>query len=247
MRVLTEQYLFIVDEKGDPGLAHGASSNFVLGGYVVKESELPKVEDVWRQFKTETCGIPDAELKSEHFFASRSKHNPLLIRSRETRRATAMKGLELIYDIPSVAPLAYCVFKARASKELIVETQGGKQRIDTDTIWVAPFGLFAVFLKHRRASGQVLWDEVSGEQEHGKKNAEWQALKHAKGTRPELQRIANEILFLDSKANEAIQVADFLCGVLWRAMVGDEVYLSRFLSKYNARTRGDGLGIIIIE
>ncbi len=65
--------------------------------------------------------------------------------------------------------------------------------------------------------------------------------------RPELQQVADKIMFLNSKENEPIQVADFLCGVLWQAMDGDEVYLSRFLGKYDARERRDGLGIMIIE
>ena len=135
------RYLFIADEKGDPGLAPGASSNMVFGGYVVVESELSKVVRVWQEFKTDTCGTSDVELKSEHFFASRSRHNPLSVRNPEKRRAMARKGFELIYSNRSVAPLAYCVFKNRASKALIVESKNGNPKIDADTIWVSPFGL----------------------------------------------------------------------------------------------------------
>lgn len=241
------RYLFIADEKGDPGLALGASDNLVFGGYVVVESELSRVVNVWQEFKTDTCGTSDVELKSEHFFASRSKHNPLSERNREKRRALAMKGFELIYSNQFVAPLAYCVFKNRASGALIVKSKSGNSKIDVDTIWVSPFGLFALFLTHKGATGQVWWDGVSGRQEEDKKNSDWQKLKRAPGTKKEIQAIDDEILFLDSKESEAIQVADFLCGVLWQAMKGDEVFLAQFLEKYSMQTRRDGLGFVIIE
>jgi len=247
MRGTAKRYLFIADEKGDPGLGPGASNNLVFGGYVVAEDELSRVEKAWRQFKADICGTPDVELKSEHFFASRSKHNPLLDRNRRRRRVMAMEGFQLIYDNPSVAPLAYCVFKHRASRALIVEGRSGNPKIDVDTIWVGPFGLFAVFLTNKCATGQVWWDNVSGEQERVEKNLEWQRLKYVSGAKHGLRAIDDEILFFDSQENEAVQVADFLCGVLWQAMDGDEVFLARFLNKYSARIRRDGLGIIIIE
>jgi len=240
------RYIFVVDEKGDPGLALGASKNLVIGGFVVAQNKLPKVESTWRDFKEKTCGTSEVELKSEHFFASRSKNNPLLFKSRKKRRKLAMEGFEQIYDHSSVAPLACCIFKERASNALIVPTGGNRKRIDDNTIWVAPFGLFAVFVSNKRATGQVWWDEVSGVQEAEKKNMEWQNLKRMSG-RPKLMNIDDEILFLNSHENDAIQIADLLCGVLWQAMKGDEIYLARFLEKYDAKSRGDGLGILILE
>lgn len=244
---MENRYLFIADEKGDPGLVSGASNNLVFGGFVVAEIELSKVIEVWQDFKREICGTQDVELKSEHFFASRSKNNPISVRSPEKRRELAMKGFERIFSIQSVAPLAYCVFKDRSSIALKVESNKGNQKIDADVIWVTPFGLFAVFLKHRQATGQVWWDGVSSRKEQEKKNADWQQLKRASKAGSEIQAIDDEILFLDSKESEAIQIADFLCGVLWQAMKGDEVFILRFLDKYRARTRRDGLRIVIIE
>ncbi len=242
-----KRYLFITDEKGDPGLASGASDNLVFGGYVVDESELSNVIRVWRKFKADVCETSDVELKSEHFFASRSKHNPLSERNREKRRDIAMKGFELIYSNRSVAPLSYCVFKNRASDALKVESKNKNYKIDADTIWVAPFVLFGLFLTNKRATGQVWWDGVSGQKEEDKKNSAWQKLKCNPLARKEIQAIDGEILFLDSKESEAIQVADFLCGVLWQAMKGDEIFLARFLEKYDPRTRRDGLGIVLLE
>ncbi len=228
-------------------MAPGASDNLVFGGYVVIEAELPKVVESWQKFKTDTCGTSNVELKSEHFFASRSRQNPLVVRNPEKRRQMAMEGFEIIYSIPSIAPLAYCVFKERASSSLIIESKKGNPKIDADTIWVAPFGSFSLFLAKKHATGQVWWDGVSGQQEQDKKNRDWQKLKRTPGGRKEIQTIDDEILFLDSKENEAIQVADFLCGVLWQAMQGDESFLAHFQDKYSAQKRRDGLGIIIIE
>ncbi len=108
--------------------------------------------------KSEHGGTPDVELKSEHFFASRSKNNPLLVRNREKRRVIALEGMKRIYDNTSVAPLACCVFKDRASETLIIETKSDKRKIDYDTIWIAPIGLFAIFLANKSTIGQVLWD-----------------------------------------------------------------------------------------
>lgn len=245
--IKTKRYLFIADEKGDPGMVTGASDNLVFGGYVVIESELPNVVKLWRRFKADTCGTSDVELKSEHFFASRSRHNPLVVRNPQKRRKMALEGFELIYNTHSVEPLAYCVFKDRASGPLIIESKKGNPKIDADTIWVAPFGLFALFLTKKHATGQVWWDGVSGQQEQEKKNLEWQKLKRTPGARREIQTIDDKILFLDSKKSEAIQVADFLCGILWQAMGRDKAFLTRFQDKYSMRKRHDGLGIIIIE
>ncbi len=228
-------------------MAPGASDNLVFGGFVVAVSELPDVVEMWRGFKVDTCGTPDAELKSEHFFASRSRHSPLVVQNREERRKMAMEGFELIYSNRSVAPLAYCVFKDRASAALTVKSKKGNPKIDADIIWVAPLVLFGLFLTRKHATGQVWWDCVSGQQEQEKKNLEWQKLKHAPEALREIQAIDDEILFLDSEKNEAIQVADFLCGILWQAMSEDEVFLARFQDKYSARRRHDGLGIVIIE
>ena len=247
VKISQSRYLFIVDEKGDPGLAKGSSNKYVFGGYVVPEHELADVVSVWRQFKADVCGTPDVELKSEHFFASRSKKNPLIIRNRDRRREMAMRGFEQIFDIPTVAPLSYYVFKERASSDLIVESKRGSQKIDAEKIWVTPFALFALFLSNKHATGQVWWDDVSGEQEREKKNSEWRTLKTLQGAPPEIQSIDDEVLFLDSRENEAIQVADFLCRVLWQAMDGDEIYLARFIDKYDHKVRRDGLGIISIE
>jgi hypothetical protein len=117
---MVNRYLFIADEKGDPGLVSGASNNLIFGGFVVAEIELPKVIEIWQEFKREICGTQDVELKSEHFFASRSKNNPISVRSPEKRRELAMNGFEHILSIPSVAPLSYCVFKNRTSDALKV-------------------------------------------------------------------------------------------------------------------------------
>lgn len=207
---------------------------------------MSKVVEAWQGFKKDTCGTSTVELKSEHFFASRSKRNPLLVRNPEKRRKMAMEGFELIFSNRSVAPLAYCVFKERASKTLIVESKKGNPKIDADVIWVTPFALFGLFLTKKGATGQVWWDGVSGQREQEQKNSEWQNLKRANNARREIQTIDDTILFLDSKESEAIQVADFLCGVLWQAMSGDEVFLAQFQDKYDAQRRRDGLGIVII-
>jgi hypothetical protein len=241
------RYYFIADEKGDPGLVPGASRNLIFGGFVVAESELPQVIKVWNDFKSNTCGTCKVELKSEHFFASRSKNNPIIVRSPEKRREIAMNGFECIFSINSVAPLAYCLFKDQASKALIVESSRGNPKIDADVFWIAPFGLFALFLAHKQATGQVWWDGVSGQVEQEKKNFDWQQLKHASKLGSEIRMIDDEILFLESRESEAIQIADFLCGVLWQAMKGDEIFISPFLDKYSAQKRRDGLGILILE
>jgi hypothetical protein len=47
--------------------------------------------------------------------------------------------------------------------------------------------------------------------------------------------------------NEAVQVADFVCGVIWQAAVGDEAFLARLLDEYGPSASRQGLGIIHLE
>jgi hypothetical protein len=62
-----------------------------------------------------------------------------------------------------------------------------------------------------------------------------------------LLAIDEKIEFLGSKENEAVQVADFVCGVIWQAAEGDEAFLARLLDKYGLNATRQGLGILHIE
>lgn len=61
-----------------------------------------------------------------------------------------------------------------------------------------------------------------------------------------LLAIDEDIRFLDSEGSEAVQIADFLCGVIWQAAEGDEAYLARLIDKYGPNASRYGLGILHI-
>lgn len=62
-----------------------------------------------------------------------------------------------------------------------------------------------------------------------------------------LLTIDEQIEFLDSKENEVVQIADFVCGVIWQAAQGNEAFLARLVDKYGPNATRQGLGILHIE
>lgn len=253
------RYIFAVDETGTPGMAPGTSNSFVFGGYVARERDLSRVTTTWRRIKQEMCGTSEVELKWKHFFVDADDPQigcPLLAKDPLARRTLAAQALDHLFHRAPIIPCVAVSRKDRASDALIVQSRKGKDKLDEEVIWVAPLGSFALFLDIRQARGKVWFDRLGSKKQEERWQADWSEQlqmvrdgKHPPQFEDNLRKllvIDERIEFLDSEEHEPIQVADFVCGVIWQAAEGDEAFLARLLDKYGPNATRQGLGILHI-
>lgn len=241
-------------------MAPGTSNSFVFGGYVVHERDLSRVTEAWRSIKSEMCGSAEVELKWKHFFVDANDPQigcPLLVKNSLARRHLAALGLDYLFHNAPVLPVVAVSRKDRATNLFIVQSRKGKGKIDDDLMWLGPVGLFAVFLDARQVRGRLWFDRLGSETHEERRQAAWseqlrivRASEYSPQFEDNLRKllaIDEKIEFLGSKENEAVQVADFVCGVIWQAAEGDEAFLARLLDKYGLNATRQGLGILHIE
>lgn len=257
---MARRYILVADEIGTPGMAPGTSNSFVSGGYVVHERHVGRAVQAWRRIKHQMCGDADVELKWKHFFVDADDDKigcPLLEKNPLARRLLAESALDQLFQQSPSIPLVAVSRKDRASDAFIVESKKGKPKIDHDLMWVGPVGLFAVFLHARRARGKLWFDQLGSEKHEARWQAAWSEqlrLVRESESPPDfadnlqkLLAINEKIEFFDSKKSEAVQVADYVCGVIWQAAEGDEAYLARLLDEYGPNASRQGMGILQVE
>jgi len=162
----------------------------------------------------------------------------------------------LFHDAPLI-PVVAVSRKDRATPDFVVQSRKDKDKIDDDLMWLGPVALFAVFLNARKAKGRLWFDRLGSEKQEDRRQASWsKQLQMARlGEHPpqfennfrKLLAIDEKSEFFDSKSNEAVQIADFVCGVIWQAAEGDEAFLARLVDKYGQNAARQGLGILHIE
>ena len=254
------RYILVADEMGTPGMSPGTSNSFVFGGYVVHERDLPRAIKAWRRIKSEMCGSTEVELKWKHFFVDADDPKidcPLLVKNPVARRNLAALGLDYLFHDAPLIPVVAVSRKNRATSHFIVQSRKGKDKIDDDLMWLGPVALFAMFLNARKGRGRLCFDGLGSEKQEERRQTSWsKQLQMARsGEHPpqfesnfrKILAIDDRIEFLDSKSNEAVQIADFVCGVIWQAAQGDEAFLARLVDKYGPNATRQGLGILHIE
>jgi len=253
-----DRYLFVADEMGSPGISPSTSNTFVFGGVVFKESDLGKVIDAWRRIEIEMCGCENVELKWKHFFVD--EHDPkftipLKVKNQTGRRQLAALALKYLFHHAPLLPLIALARKDKATNAFKVKSKKGKDKIDYDTMWLGPIGMFASFLTLKAAKGRMCFDKLNKKQEeerqawwsrHLNKIEEGEYSDKILKSFQKLLTIDEEINFLDSEKNEIIQVAEFVSGVIWRAGEGDESFLVEFENEYGQKAESVGLGILHI-
>lgn len=250
-------YIFVADEMGTPGMAPGTSNSFVFGGYVISENDLPQAADVWRNIKSDLCKDAEIELKWKHFFVEVDHPHieiPLSTKDPDARRRLVLSVLDLVFESAPLIPVMAVTRKDRATDLFVVQSTSGKDKIDDDLVWFGTVAQFALFLDTRQATGELWFDRLGSEKHEKRRQEAWSEqlrMVRARELPPEsldnlarLLRIEEDIAFLDSKASEAVQIADFLCGVIWQAAEGDEAYLARLIDRYGPNASRHGLGIL---
>jgi len=253
---MTKKYLFIADEMGTPGISAHTSNTFVFGGFVIEENEIEKGINIWRTIKRTVCDHEKAELKWKHFFVDENDSRfkiPLKIKSKKGRRQLAAFTLKCLFQQTPLKPLIAICRKDRATKAFIVKSRKGKDKIDYDVMWVGPIGMFSTFLALMGGKGELVFDKLSRNQERDRQDF-WSGTlqkvlnrEFPKGIQKNFQRllaIDEKIRFLDSEQNELIQIAEFVCGVIWNAGEGDEAFLAEVQENYGRDAEHVGLGIL---
>lgn len=251
------RYIFVADEMGTPGMSPGTSNTFVFGGYVVHRRDLPRAISAWHKIKLEMCGSSEVELKWKHFFIAADDPDidcPLLVENPRARRNMAALALDFLFHSTALIPAIAVSRKDRATDDLIAQSRKGKDKIDDELIWLGPVAQFALFLNLHQAKGELWLDRLGSEKQEAHRQSSWseQLRMVREGEIPSpvgdslrrLLAIKEEIKFLDSAKNDVVQIADFLCGVIWQAAEGDEAYLARLVDKYGPNATRQGLGIL---
>lgn len=259
MAAANKRYILVADEMGTPGMAYGTSNTYVFGGYVVAEDQLDQAVCAWRQIKQELCGDAGAELKWKHFFVDKDDPHiptPLQDRDAKGRRRQAAGALDILFGQASIRPAMLIVRKDRATKDLIAKSRKGKDKIDDDLIWLAPLAQFGLFLHLHQARGKLWCDSLGSKRQEQRRRAMWSEQLRmvrdrempdtALANLQKLLAIDERVEFFDSCDNEAVQIADYVCGVIWAAGEGDESYLRRFIDQYGQSASREGLGIVHI-
>lgn len=241
-------------------MAPGTSNTFVFGGYVVHKRDLAKTIEIWRGIKTEVCGSAEVELKWKHFFAVADDPHittPLLVKSPRGRRQLAASGLDRLFQNTPIIPAIAVARKDRATDALVVQSKTGKDKLDDELMWVSPIAQFALFLSLHKARGKLWFDRLGSEKQEARRQAAWseqlQMIRDGKcpsgmvGNLHKLLAVDEQIAFLDSETNEAVQIADFVCGVIWQAAEGDESFLARLVHKYGPNATRQGLGLVHVR
>jgi hypothetical protein len=232
-------YILACDEHGTTRWPSPVKT-WTLGGLVVDSRRQRKLASAWSTVKVNLCGTDLCELKWAHFFPGphqQRSSNPLKARDPEEWRRQATWALGRLLRVSSVEPFATYVRKDRASATVFRITPDGRQVLQTDIFWVGVLGQFATFLQQRRAKGEVWFDQLGSRKEEARWQASWDHMRDGEWPLPEehraaLRRISPELLFLDSRVEPLVQVADFISGIVRAASEGDEEFILRYLHRY---------------
>jgi hypothetical protein len=253
------QYIFVADESGNPGINSRTSNTYVFGGYVLPEGQIDVLTALWKRAKFALCDTENVELKWKHFFANSSQQhqraNPIKLDNPEACRLVAVWILQAFFSQTSILPAIAVSRKDRASKFLRVSTKRGASKLDDDLIWLGPVAQFAAFLNKNKSTGRLIFDSLNQKQQI-KRQLQWsEQLQKIKGGQVaqgvqsnfrKLLLISENIEFQDSRTSDLVQIADFVCGVIWNAGQGDEAHLSVFYEEFGRRAEREGLGLVHI-
>lgn len=235
----SKHYILACDERGTTRWP-SPTNTWALGGLIFQQSERKKLVSIWNRIKVELCREENVELKWSHFFPGQHQErmdNPLIEDDPEKWRTQAVWALEELFNNTQALPLTTYVRKSEASGDAFLTTQDGRKVLDIGVIWVGILGQFALFLKDKRSTGEIWFDNLGSEKEQTRKQKEWSRLRDGEWpVNPEnqllLKPIASEFSFFDSKTEPIVQIADFISGVTFAASEGDDIFLIKTLSKY---------------
>lgn len=234
-------FLLVCDERGTKSWS-SKRRTFTFGGFASAETNRQNLIDTWGDIKYQLCGSRDVELKWSHFFPGHhqvTSGNPL----RETDFAKwsdlALWSLDTLFDRADIFPITTVIRKDRIQPDDISErTRKGASILDLGMVMPVLLGQFAQYLEeHNGTVGEIWCDRLGSQHEEACLQDHLAALiANVAQLEPDkqrlIERVSTTIHFLDSKEEPLIQMADFVSGVIWAAVEGDEQYLIHRLMDY---------------
>lgn len=248
------KYLLICDERGTKSIK-STRRTFTIGGFALPEKEQANVIGVWKDIKHKLCGQREVELKWSHFFVGhhqKNGDNPLLNQDSSMWRQDAMWALDQLFTKANVFPITTIVRKDRVDEGLLELTGRGKKVIAIHLVLSVLLGQFALYLReHDGKYGEIWCDNLSSQQEQDKlKTAFASTFNSLENLLPPLrsyvEAINPNLSFFDSLQKPIIQVADFVSGVIWASVEGDNWFFRKHLEEY-APGRKRTYGIVFLE
>ncbi len=246
-------YIFAVDERGVTRWP-SRTNTYAIGGFVVQREKLQEAIVAWLDIKYELCGDRNCELKWSHFFDGphqRRTVNPLSAKSPDLWREQAEWALQELFSAAHIFPITALTIKNEASSALFKTLADGRQIIDSGLLWESVVSQFALYLEEHKGHGEIWVDHLGSPKEENRRQI---ALQHIQNMpwqiKPENQRlyqVINPVLkFFNSSDQPAIQLADFVSGVIWAAAEGDEHFFHLLMDKYVPGGRRT-YGILIVQ
>ena len=191
------------------------------------------------------------ELKWKHFFVELDPLNLNL--NQKARRQIAAFILKGLFETATLMPLVSVVRKDKTAGDLVIRTKSGGNKLDENSFWLSTLALFGLFLDRKNAKGRIVFDSLNPSQEKERQDIWSEQLRGiTQNNLPEgvfknlkkLLLIEEKITFANSSNSNLIQIADFFCGIVWRAAEGDEELFSAFHSEFGEKAEREGLGLI---
>ena len=232
-------YILACDERGTTRCSN-TTNTWAYGGFIFNIKDKNKILRIWQEIKQNLCENSSAELKWSHFFDGKHQEkieNPLISTNPKEWRNQAIWALDNLFNSNLVIPLTTYVRKDNASDSVFITNSKGNKILDINVIWVSVLGQFSLFLKNHNSTGQVWCDSLGSKSEEDRRKNDWINLREGEWKiNPEnqktIQRIHHDIVFLNSKDNGIIQIADFLSGVIWAASENDDEFLQLHIENY---------------
>lgn len=241
-----QHYLLYADESGNPGMST-RNAVWAFGGVVVAKNNVPALENIWGNWKTELCQNPYADLKWRHFF-SNGAQNPLRETSLTKRFHLARELVTVIFAEKLLQPaLVVMHSKWVKSPDLLVRSKTGNMKVNDAVCTLPLYTQFAKYLDEHHATGQIVYDKLGGQHlEHNRQElwADFRAHVFEDEAHADLKRIDTEIQFAQSAETPLVQMADCVCGIVSTMGRHDERFLTTILQDYGIDMNSEDLGII---
>lgn len=241
---MSNTYILACDERGTRNWP-SSSSTWAFGGYIIAKSRLEHVEKSWKDIKLQLCGNAEVELKWSHFFPGTHQDidNPLLSTNPREWKKQLFLALDKLCSLESFTPVTVISRKSLISEDeydfYFEKSPKGNLLLRDGFLIYGVFGLFGLFLKVTNGKGEIWIDQLGSEKQQQRVQKNWENVqssnalkKHSPENYKTNQRISRNIRFLDSSKEPAIQLADFLSGVIWAAAEGDVSFLAKYESTY---------------
>jgi len=226
--ILENYFILACDEHGSIARL-SSNKSWLYGGIIFRSIYIHDLTSTWNNIKYKLCGNTEVELKWRDFFLD-EKDSPLL--SKENIQEQINWAISTLFSSKRLlTPLAVRVPKNRASDLCYKLSSKNNEILDIEVLLIPLYSQFYLFLKLVSGFGEIWFDKLGSEKEESRRQRDWEQLRNNYGDKQKLLSIINKkLLFLDSKSEPTIQVADFITGAIYAASEGNEQFIELHLN-----------------